>query len=144
MIAQPLPHPPLRSSPGTRSGRTAVTRRRNVGVRRRYRALTGICTGIGVATALVMVWLFLVAGISRTSYDLARVNRERAALQDQTTRLDDTIARLESRDRLAAVAAKLGMSDPSSFAIVQLPPPARASAPSRGLAFLSAIGDWIR
>jgi hypothetical protein len=144
MIAQPLPQMPSRPSPGTRSGRTAVTRRRNLGVRRRYRDLTGICTGIAVVTALVMVWLLLVASISRTSYELARVNRERAALQDQTTRLDDTIARLESRDRLAAVAAQLGMSDPRTFAIVQLPAPARASAPSRGLAFLSAIGDWIR
>jgi hypothetical protein len=144
MIAQPLPHTPLRPSPGTRSGRTAVTRRRNHGVRRRYRALTGTCVGIGVATALVMVWLLLVAGISRTSYDLARVTRERAALQDQTTRLDDTIARLESRDRLAVVAAKLGMTDPRTFAVVQLSPPVRTDAPSRGLALLSAIGDWIR
>jgi hypothetical protein len=91
-----------------------------------------------------MVWLLLVASITRTSYEISKVNRERAALEDQTTRLDDTIARLESRDRLAMVAASLGMSDPRTFAIVQLPQTAHPNAPARGLAFLSAIGDWIK
>ncbi|HTV74295.1 MAG TPA: hypothetical protein VME66_11380 [Candidatus Acidoferrales bacterium] len=145
MIARPLPPAfSTRPSPGTRAGRTAVTRRRSAGVRKRYRRLTAVCLSICLVTGLVMVWLLLVASITRTSYELSRVNRERAALQDQTTRLDDTIARLESRDRLAVVAAGLGMTDPRTFAIVQLPQTARPSAPARGLAFLTAIGDWIK
>jgi cell division protein FtsL len=145
MIARPLSAPPpSRPSPGTRAGRTAVTHRRSLGVRRRYRHLSGVCLTICLVTGLVMVWLLLVASITRTSYEISKVNRERAALEDQTTRLDDTIARLESRDRLAMVAASLGMSDPRTFAIVQLPQTAHPNAPARGLAFLSAIGDWIK
>ncbi|HEY0798055.1 MAG TPA: hypothetical protein VGD50_02840 [Candidatus Baltobacteraceae bacterium] len=152
MIARPLPivPPPSRSvaapgmNPGTRAGRTAVTRRRTVSTRRRYRSLIGVCSAIFLATACVMVWLLLVSSVTRMSYELAQVSRQRAALQDQTTRLDDTIAQLESRDRLAAVAASLGMSDPREFAVVRLPEAARSEEPARGLAFLSAIAAWIK
>jgi hypothetical protein len=62
-------------------------------------------------------------------------------------RLDDKIAQLRSRDRLALVAARLGMREqPGAYAVVRLPRQAVASSDRGGrLAFLSAItGGWIR
>ena len=75
----------------------------------------------------------------RLNYELGKEAQVRARLTDQTTRLDDQIARLESRERLARVAAALGMREPESFAAVTLPVE-RPPMPPHGLAFL----NWPR
>src|SRR5215472_12639453 len=110
MIARPvlssdeLPLPVYAPVSGRRASRIAVIGRRKVGVRSRYRALTGVCAWITAVTAVVMVYLALLANVSHLHYELARADAQRAELQDATMRLDDKIAHLESRERLAAVA----------------------------------------
>ena len=42
-------------------------------------------------------------------------------LQEESIGLQDRIAALESRDRLFAVSARLGMREPAAFVIVNLP-----------------------
>ncbi len=147
MIARPLPIPPSPpSSPriGGRAGRGAVLDRRRAGLRRRYRGLAVVCSWITVLTALVIVYLLLVADGTRVGYELSRANQARVTLQDQTARLDDQIAQLRSRDRLAAVAAHLGMNDPAVYAVAKMPEAPVAASRGRMLAFLSAITNWMK
>jgi hypothetical protein len=146
MIARPLPAPQLPvPAVGGRAGRIAVLGRRKAGVRRRYRSLIGACVWITAVTAVVMAYLMLLANISHLHYELAQANSKRAELQDLTMRLDDKIAHLRSRDRLASLAGQLGMHDPAAYAVVRLPQtPIAAENRRGGLAFLSAITGWIR
>jgi hypothetical protein len=53
-------------------------------------------------------------------------------------RLDDRIAHLQSRERLADLAARLHMHDPHVYAVVDVPGPVVAP-PSNGIAFLGAF-----
>lgn len=128
---------------GGRAARIAVVGRRKAGVRRRYRPLAGVCAWIASLTTVVIVYLLLMANVTRTGYDLSRANRERVALQDQTMRLDNELARLKSRDRLADIAARLGMQDSGTYVVVQMPQP-QPHQEHHGLAFLTAISGWIR
>jgi hypothetical protein len=52
-------------------------------------------------------------------------------LQEETIRLDDRIAALRSDDRLATLAARLGMRDPQQFAVVRVQPPHVARVETR-------------
>ena len=148
MIARPLPMPQLpvpAPTVGGRAGRIAVIGRRKAGVRRRYRALAGVCAWIAAATMVVMAYLALLANISHLHYELAQANGKRLELQDVTMRLDDKIALLRSRDRLALIAGQLGMHDPTAYAVVRLPrEPVTAENRRGSLAFLSAITGWMR
>jgi hypothetical protein len=144
MIARPFPVPQLPAVRG-RAGRIAVLGRRKAGVRRRYRMLVGVVMWISAVTFVVMGYLALLVNVSHLYYEFAQANSKRLELQDMTMRLDDKIARLRSRDRLALVAGRLGMREPGAYAVVRLPRQPIATAGRRGrLAFLSAITGWIR
>jgi hypothetical protein len=146
MIARPLSAPRLPvPTVGGRAGRIAVLGRRKAGVRRRYSMLVGVFMWIAAVTFVVMGYLTLLVNVSHLYYEFAQANNKRLELQDMTMRLDDKIARLRSRDRLALVAGQLGMRDPAAYAVVRLPrePIAAVERGSR-LAFLSAITGWIR
>jgi cell division protein FtsL len=141
MIAQPLPQLDDFVAPraGTRAGRNAARMRRSRTRRLRYRGIVRILVVLGALTLLVVFYLGLAANVMRLNYELGKVKQERAQLIDQTSRLDDQIARLESRERLAQVAARLGMREPATFAAVVLPAPGPRTPPP-GLAFL----NWPR
>ncbi len=94
---------------GTRAGRTAVSARRAHARRQRYAALRRIFVRVGALTLGVVIYLGLMANVTRMNYDLAKRLAVRAQLVDESSRLDDRIARLESRERLGVAAAKLGM-----------------------------------
>jgi hypothetical protein len=96
----------------------------------------GAC--LGVAVIVLMSYVMLTANITSLNYALARETQRKAALQDETQRLDDQIGHLRSRDRLADVANRLHMRDPQSFAVVAFPRPETTSAPS-GIAVLGAL-----
>ncbi len=68
-----------------------------------------------------------------------RAERERTALANDAQRLDDKIARLQSPERLAALAGKLRLHDPHVYAVVRVPEPKAQPKPT-GLAF---FGTWF-
>lgn len=139
MIARPLPYEELISRSGTRSGRTAALVRRK---RTRQRSYAGVLRIVATATAFtlaIVVYLALMANVTRMNYELARTLREKTQVRDESSRLDDRIARLASRERLERLAARLGMHEAQSFAQVALPAAHAAPAPT-GVAFL----PWLK
>jgi cell division protein FtsL len=143
MIAHQLPvqeTPRLRI--GTRSARTASELRRGRVRRSRYADVMRIAIFAAIATIVGLGYLLLVANITRMHYEASRAQAQRAALQEETQRLDDEIARLSSRERLAVLATQLGMKESAAFSVVQLPQPVVAR--SGRLPILSSIAGWGR
>ncbi len=98
-----------------------------------------------IVTTLVIGYVMLTASLTRTNFQIVKAQRERTALSDETTQLEDKLEHLESRDRLAAIAAKLGMHDASAYAVVEIPvDPAVARHRTRGLAFFPSLAGWIK
>jgi hypothetical protein len=114
----------------------AADRRRKRSTRERYAAAIRILSTVAFLTLPVVAYLAGMANVTRLNYELARSNRERAQLADESARLDDRIARLRSRERLARIAARLGMHEAPAFAVVSLPAPPPVAPPPTGLAFL--------
>ncbi len=140
MIAQPLPYEDLTPPrTGTRSGRTAGNLRRKRSRVRGYASLVKILETASVLTLAIVVYLGLMANVTRMNYDLSRATREKTRLFDESSRMNDQIARLASRERLAHLAASLGMRQPQSFAQVTLPTQHSEALP-HGLAFL----PWLK
>ena len=133
-----------------RTARNAAHSRRQRTASLRYRSSLRIVGALGAVTLLVVGYLWLMANVTKLNYEYAKATHERVRLLDQAARLDDQIAQLESRERLAAIAAKLGMVDPSRFDVASLTPlpPQTETASSqravRGVALLPAITDWLR
>jgi len=130
-------HAPLRV--GTRAGRSAVLRRRAHARRLRYAGFARMFATVGVLTLAVVIYLALMSNVTRMNYDLAKRLALRTRLVDESSRLDDRIARLSSRERLGAVAARLGMGQSQEFVEVALPTPTH-SLDTHGLAFL----NWLK
>ena len=142
MIAQRLQDFPDSPRPrtGSRAGRGAVTRRRAHSRRARYAAVVRIVATLAVVTLCVFVYLALMANVTRMSYELTRNAQTRAQLLDETTRLDERLQTLESRERLARIAKDLGMTESAKLTVARLPEPA---APPRGGAFLASLTAWL-
>jgi cell division protein FtsL len=121
-----------------RTAKNASQRRRSHTVRSRYASLRRFSGGLLVVLALVMAYVMLMANLTSLNYKYARAQRQRTELQTQEMRLDNQLATMRSDERLARVAAKLGMQDPQQFAIVQLPV-RHGERDSAHLAVLSAI-----
>jgi len=147
MIARPLPAPRLErlQRPGWRSARAASVARRARTRRMRYRLIVRTVAGLSLATVVVLVYLALLANITRLNYEVGRAKQARARIGMEVVRGEDEIARLASREKLEAIAASLGMREPSAFAVVSLPPQHRqATRPARGVALLSGVADWLK
>ncbi len=139
MTAHALPlDDELLPSVGTRAGRTAVSRRRSQTRRARRASYVRIFLVVGVLTLAAVIYLGLMANLTRLTYQLESAAQTRATLADESAQLDDTIARLESRERLSQLAIRLRMHEPQTFASVALPAPPRPQP--HGLAFLS----WLK
>jgi hypothetical protein len=144
VTASPLERPypfddDARPRTGTRAGRNAVSRRRARTRHVRYAGLTRTFLIAGAVTFAVVIYLALMANITRLNYALAKADRQKAQLVDTTSRLDDRIAWLESREHLDTLARRLNMQPAQTFLAVSVPPPHRQEAPS-GLAFLT----WLK
>jgi hypothetical protein len=117
----------------------AATQRRIV---RKSRARSAIVrrvfAGATCVLALLMGYVVLTAGLTGLSYAVAKERAQREALQEETMRLDDRIAALRSDDRLAMLAARMGMREPETFAVVRIEPPRIARARPR-FAVLSSL-----
>jgi cell division protein FtsL len=126
--------------PGSARLRRAKTRRG------RYVAVVQVLGALTVVVALVMSYLVLMANLTSMSYRIARAAQERSALQEQSMRLDDRVAHLESRERLAELAIKMGMQEPRVYAVVQ-PKDSKLSDDGRsaeGIALLGSIANWLK
>ncbi len=141
MIAQRQMAPNPRAG-NVRSARGATQARRKKNAGQRYAHLGRFVAGLAIVVILLMGYVTLMANVTSLNYALARAERQRVGLQDQTARLDDRIAALRSQDRLAGIAARLGMVDAQQYAIVQLPQP-RSGLRQPRLAVLSALGGWL-
>ena len=102
----------------------AATQRRVRRTRRRMRApVLALLTLTFAALIPLLGYVTLTANLTSLNYALARTDRERLTLLEDTQRLDERIARLQSPDRLAALAGKLKLHDPHVYAVVRVPDP---------------------
>lgn len=139
MIARPLDSPQARPTGGTRAGRVASTRRRAHSTRLRYRDVVRVVVIVCIATTAVMVYLGILANVTKLHYDISRAQRERAALEAQTMRLDERLNQLEATDRLVTIAARLNMRDAHAYAVVTVPPVAAVAPDHDAYALLGAV-----
>jgi cell division protein FtsL len=121
-MAQPKAQPERARISNPRSARTATQTRIVKNARARYGAIVRIVLGISIALVALMSYVMLLSNTTSLSYSLTKAQHQRDALQEQTARLDDRIAQMSSEERLAAIAAKLKMHDPQTFAIVRIAP----------------------
>lgn len=132
MLARELPAPArIRNS---RTARSATQRRIVANRRNRYAVIVRVTLAIAAAMSVLLLYVRLTSSITALSYAVDQARAQRTQLEMQTARLDDQIASLTSDDRLAAVAAKLGMVQPEAFLRVSLVD--RAASGARPLAFL--------
>lgn len=109
--------------------------------RARYSAIWRVCGVLGVVLVALLGYVMLMSNMTSLTYSLAKAHHEREVLQQQTARLDERLSTLRSQERLAAVAAKLGMHEPQQFALVSLetaPAVREGSVP-----MLSSIAGWF-
>ncbi|MEA2690324.1 MAG: hypothetical protein QOD51_2931 [Candidatus Eremiobacteraeota bacterium] len=117
-----------------------ATKRRTRRTRRRmHRPVFAVVTLAFAVLVPLLAYVTLTANITSLNFALARSAHERTALLEDSQRLDDRIARLQSPERLAALATKLKLHDPHVYAVVRIPEPKAQPRPT-GLAF---FGTWF-
>jgi len=142
MIAMPVIHPEPHAR-HVEEGRRAARRRVRRAQRRGYVAFFRV-VGAAIVLALpLMLCVMLTANVTSLNYKLAHAQARQEALLAATMRQEDRIAKLESRERLAALAARLGMHDPHVYAVVALRAPAPPAQGARGIALLGAMNQWL-
>jgi cell division protein FtsL len=92
--------------------------------------------------AFLMGYVVLTSSRTGLSYAVARAAAQREALQEETMRLDDQISALRSDDRLAELAARLGMRQPQRFAVVREEEPRVARTDSH-FRLLSSLAGFL-
>ena len=133
-------------SPVPERPRKSARRRQARTRRQRYVTAVRVLGASAAVVALLMLYLALIANLTSLNYRIGRASEQRTALQEETMRLDDRIAHLESRERLAELAMKLGMQEPHIYAVVS-PAEAIASKPDHGpggIALLGSVADWLK
>jgi cytochrome c-type biogenesis protein CcmH/NrfG len=133
LMPQPQPQPRVRTR-----ARDAARRRGRRTRLQGYAMLARIAISFTVVLVPVMIYVLLMGNLTALNYTLAQATQQKSALVDETMRLDDRIAQLRSRERLADLAARLHMHDPHMYAVVDVPGPVVAP-PSNGIAFLGAL-----
>jgi cell division protein FtsB len=124
-------------------GRTAARRRMRRAQRRGYVAFVRVVGSAVVLAMPLMLYVMLTANITSLNYKLAHVQAQKAELLAASMRAEDRIAKLESRERLSVIAARLGMHDPHVYAVVALPAPEPAPERPHGVALLGAMNQWL-
>lgn len=126
-----------------RTAKYATQRRQTRTARMRYAGLGRFSLALLGVAAVMMLYVTLVSNLTSLNYAVAKVDRERSVLLGQTARLDDRLAKLRSDDRLAALAARLGMRDSAQYAIVSLPTVKNDGRGHSRLALLSTVAGWL-
>jgi hypothetical protein len=126
-----------------RTVRAATERRIVRKSRARYVGVSRVSMVLFCVLALLMGYVVLTSSLTGMSYAVAKARAQREALQEESLRLDDRIAALRSDDRLAILAARLGMREPTHFAVVRIDPP-RVVAKSRShFEMLSSLAGFF-
>jgi hypothetical protein len=128
---QPQPRVQVRAREAARR-RGRRTRMQN------YAMPARIALAFVVVLVPVMVYVLLMGNLTALNYSLAQATQTKSALVEETMRLDDHIAQLQSRERLADLASRMNMHDPTRYAVVDVPGPVMAP-PANGIAFLGAF-----
>lgn len=138
MIApKAMPQPRLQPRVQVRA-RDAARRRSRRTRLQGYTMLARIATVFAVLLVPVMIYVLLMGNLTALNFSLGHATQQKSALVEETMRLDDRIAQLQSRERLADLAVRLHMHDPHVYAVVDVPGPVVAP-PSNGIAFLGAF-----
>ena len=128
--------------PYPRTVRAATQRRFVRKSRARYADVTRVFVALTGVLVLLMGYVVLTSSLTGSSYAVAKALAQREALEEETMRLDDRISALRSDDRLAALAARLGMREPQAFAVVRIAPPRVARLRPR-LPMLSSLAGFF-
>lgn len=123
-----------------RSAKTASQTRKVRNHRARYTQLTRVGAVVAVALVLLMGYVMLTSNMTSLTYALAKAHHDREGLQEETARLDDKLIAMRSDERLAKVAAKLGMREPGQFAVVKFETPALAR---HNFPMFASLADWF-
>jgi hypothetical protein len=126
--------------PNPRSAKNASQTRKVRNNRARYTSLVRMGGVLFVALALLMGYVMLTSNMTSLTYAVAKAHHDREALEEQTARLDDKLIAMRSDERLAKLAAKLGMHEPAQFAVVKLTAPAVAH---RGFPVFASLAGWF-
>jgi cytochrome c-type biogenesis protein CcmH/NrfG len=138
-VIAPKAMPQPKSQPRVRvRARDAALRRGRRTRLQGYAMLARIVVAFTVVLVPVMIYVLLMGNLTALNYSLEQATQKKSALVAETMRLDDRIAQLQSRERLADLAARLHMHDPHVYAVVDVPGPVVAP-PSNGIAFLGAF-----
>jgi cell division protein FtsL len=121
MVAPRFLEPPSRIAK-PRTVRAATQRRLVRKSRARYAGVTRVLIALTCVLMLLMSYVVLTSSLTGSSYAVAKALAQREALEEETMRLDDRIAALRSDDRLAELAARMGMREPQTFAVVRIVP----------------------
>ena len=125
-----------------RTVRDATRRRLERRSRARYAGVTRVFLTLTGVLILLMAYVVLTSSLTGLSYAEAKAQAQREALLEETMRLDDRIAAMRSDDRLAQLAARLGMHEPQQIAVVRITPPRVARARPR-LPILSSLAGFF-
>jgi cell division protein FtsB len=140
----PQPTPPQRTPPEPRRlerVRHATKRRTRRSRRRLHRPVFAVVTLACIVLGAMLLYVGLQARVTSLNFALSRAERERTAVLDDTQRLEDRIARLQSPERLAALAVKLKLHDPHVYAVVRIPEPKAQPRPTGSA--LAFFGAWL-
>jgi hypothetical protein len=132
-------------TPASDAGRRRQQRTRRQG----YVSAIRVAVVLAFVLTMVMAYLALMANLTSLNYRIARASAERSALSEASVRLEDRIAHLESRERLAVLAIKMGWREPHIYAVVDQPQPKQKSdgitaAARGGIALLGAVAGWLK
>jgi hypothetical protein len=117
-----------------------ATQRRTRRTRRRLQRPVFAVVTLALAVLVpLLAYVTLTSNVTSLSFAIVRAERERTALANDAQRRDNKIARLQSPERLAALAGKLRLHDPHVYAVVRVPEPKAQPKPT-GLAF---FGTWF-
>ncbi|TAM90269.1 hypothetical protein EPN42_06135 [bacterium] len=110
----PAPEPARRERELTRPRRGAAMRRA---------MWLRIAVFASLPFLLVMAYVALFAHVTSLGYTYARAQSDLQHARTEHLQLEDQVARLQSPQRLAAIAKRLGMKDPGTELVVRLVPP---------------------
>jgi hypothetical protein len=131
---------PPREFGATEAAREATKRRKAYHSKRSYRGVVRICLIAGVIVTAVVGYLWLMTRAAALDNRLTKAAATEASLQEAQIALQDRLATLESRDRLFALANRVGMREPQAYLIVRAPGPVQVSEHAP---ILSALVSWL-